>query len=189
MDADCYKFLHLVSSQSLAATDICLITVSNGSDDSGSMSFGWIIVLPCGRRLVRCAGPAYGPTGSSFCAEGYGFLSLSRFLVRLCNFCSVQSTWPIKMLTHNQGLLTRLESSLPYPVTIVAVHTCTTDRRLLATHIACSSGAAASSLASLIYYNTRCITSTLLAIYTLHVTWHRTTPHPTTRRCCSTFAK
>jgi hypothetical protein len=79
------------------------------------MTFGWVIALPTGCRLARCSGPAYGPMGSSFRAEGYGFLSVTRFLVHLCEFCATTPSWTIKMLTDNKGLLTRLERSLPYP--------------------------------------------------------------------------
>jgi hypothetical protein len=72
MEVDCYEFACLVDSQVLDESAIQLITVSDGSDDEGSMSFGWIIALPNGRRLARCAGPAYGPTGSSFRAGWNG---------------------------------------------------------------------------------------------------------------------
>lgn len=115
MDVGCYEFLDLVTSQELAANATQLLTVSDGSDDSGSMSFGWVIALPSGRRLARCSGPAFGPIGSSFRAEGYGFLSVTQFLIRLCDFCSTRPAWTIKMMTDNAGLLTRIESSLPYP--------------------------------------------------------------------------
>jgi hypothetical protein len=77
MAVDCYKFLDLVNSQQIDDTDntaMHLITVSKGSNDSGSMTFGWVIALPEGRCLARCSGPAFGPSGSSFQAEGYGFL-------------------------------------------------------------------------------------------------------------------
>ena len=71
-------------------------------------------MLPSG-RLAPCSGPAFGPTGSSFHAKGYGFLSVTRFLVRLCEFCLEAPTWTIQMMTDNQGLLTRIEASLGYP--------------------------------------------------------------------------
>ncbi len=73
MTIDCYEFLEIVNEQELDDTDIRLLTVSDGSDVEGSMSFGWIIALPSGRRLARCSGPAFGPSGSSFRAEGYRF--------------------------------------------------------------------------------------------------------------------
>jgi hypothetical protein len=86
MHVGCYKFMTIVNSQDLAANATQLITVSDGSDDSGSMTFGWVIATPDGRRLARCSGPVFGPFGSSFRAEGYGFLSVSQFLVRLQEF-------------------------------------------------------------------------------------------------------
>jgi hypothetical protein len=108
MEVDCYEFLSLVESQILEESAIQLLTVSDGSDDSGAMTFGWIIAMPCSQRLAQCSGPAYGPTGSSFRAEG------NRFLVRLCEFCLITPSWSIQMMTDNQGLLTRIETSLPH---------------------------------------------------------------------------
>jgi hypothetical protein len=52
MEVDCYEFLDLVDSQLILDDVIRLITVSDGSDASGSMSFGWVIALPNGRRLA-----------------------------------------------------------------------------------------------------------------------------------------
>jgi hypothetical protein len=115
MDVDCYAFLNLVNTQPLDETEVHLLTMSDGSDDDGAMTFGWIISLPNGNRLARCAGPAFGPYGSSFRAEGYGFLSVARFLVRLQEFCNQTPRWRIQMMTDNQGLLTRVETSLPFP--------------------------------------------------------------------------
>jgi hypothetical protein len=111
MHVGCYEFMTIVNSQDLAANAIQLITVSDGSN---LMTFGWVIATPDGRRLARCSGPVFGPFGSSFHAEGYGFLSVSRFLVRLQEFCATAPTWCIRMMTGNQGLITRLELSLPY---------------------------------------------------------------------------
>jgi hypothetical protein len=48
MEVDCYEFLDLVNAQVLDENDPCLITVSNGSGASGSMTFGWVITLPDG---------------------------------------------------------------------------------------------------------------------------------------------
>jgi hypothetical protein len=73
MDVECYEFLELVNAQNLDETAVQLITVSDGSDDSGSMTFGWAIALPSGFRLACCFGPAYGPSGSSFEPKATGF--------------------------------------------------------------------------------------------------------------------
>ena len=114
MHVDCFEFIHLVNTHTPDVAPIHLITVSDRSDDDGSMTFGWAIALPTGRRLAHCAGPAYGPYGSSFRAEGYGFLSVARFLIRIQEFCSIAITGTVKMLTDNQGLVTRLQTSLPF---------------------------------------------------------------------------
>jgi hypothetical protein len=52
MDVNCFEFLDIVNSQDKTNDATQLITVSDGSDDSGSMSFGWIIALPTGRCLA-----------------------------------------------------------------------------------------------------------------------------------------
>ncbi len=40
MEVDCYEFLSLVESQILEESAIQLLTVSDGSNDSGAMTFG-----------------------------------------------------------------------------------------------------------------------------------------------------
>jgi hypothetical protein len=66
MDVGCFQFLELVTEQDSTDDATQLLTVSDGSDDSGSISFGWVIALPTVRRLARCSGPAFAPLGSSF---------------------------------------------------------------------------------------------------------------------------
>jgi hypothetical protein len=114
MEVNCFAFLDLVNSQTSQENAIQLLTMSDGPDDSGAMTFGWVIALPTGRRLARCAGPAFGLYGSSFRAEGYGLLSVVRFLVRLQTFCAQTPTWHIQLMTDNEGLLTRVTTSLPF---------------------------------------------------------------------------
>jgi hypothetical protein len=70
MHVDCYELIRLVETQMTQTTQVQLITVSDGFDNAGAMTFGWIISLPDGTRLARCVGPAYGPFGTSFRAEG-----------------------------------------------------------------------------------------------------------------------
>jgi hypothetical protein len=77
MLVDCHEFIRLVDIQRRRNTQIQLLTMSDGSDNNGAMTFGWTISLPDGTCLARCSGPAYGPFGMSFPAEGYGFLSVS----------------------------------------------------------------------------------------------------------------
>jgi hypothetical protein len=53
---------------------------SDGSVQDERASFGWVIANDKGTRLVSCKGPAYGSRPTSYRAEGYGFLSLVRFI-------------------------------------------------------------------------------------------------------------
>jgi hypothetical protein len=42
-------------------------------------------------------------------------LPVSQFLIRIQEFCATTTAWVIKMMTDNQGLLTRITTSLQYP--------------------------------------------------------------------------
>jgi hypothetical protein len=113
---DCYEFIQLIESQPARNTEIQLLTMSDGSDNFGAMTFGWTIALPDSTCLARGSSPAYGPFGTSFRAKGYGFLSVvSWILFRLQEFCGITSLWQMKMMTDNLGLLTRVQKVLPYP--------------------------------------------------------------------------
>jgi hypothetical protein len=116
MLVDCYEVIWLVKTTPLCNTAIHLLMTSDGSDNAGAMTFGWILSLSNGQRLARCSGPAYGPFGS---AKGYGFLLVSRFLLRLHEYCGVTPSWHVKMMTDNLGLITWLKKSLlhlePFP--------------------------------------------------------------------------
>jgi len=50
-------------------------------------AFGWSMSLRDGRRIAKCSGAVYGYRPSSYRAEGYGLLSVLRFLIRLKEFC------------------------------------------------------------------------------------------------------
>jgi hypothetical protein len=113
MDVGCYEFLDLDTSQELEATATQLLTVSDGSDDAGSMSFGWVIALPSGRHLTRCSGPAFSPIGSSFRAEGYSFLSVTRFLLQICNFALLGQTGQSKCSPTMQASSLALQQVYP----------------------------------------------------------------------------
>jgi ribosomal protein L17 len=53
---------------------------SDGSVQAHRASFAWVISTSTGERLVTCMGPAYGCKPTSYRAEGYGILSVLRFL-------------------------------------------------------------------------------------------------------------
>ena len=85
--------------------------VSNGSVAKHRGTFGWAISLPCGTRLASCSGSAYGFKPTSFRSEGYGMLSLTRFILRLFEFCGYPIPAGINLATDNEGLIARIASS------------------------------------------------------------------------------
>jgi hypothetical protein len=113
---DCYAFIDLVSAFDPEYNDlhVQLYNVSDGSAFNTSMSFGWAMSLPDGTRLATCSGPAYGSKQSSFRAEGYGMLSLVRFIHHLSQYCDALPTWKIKLICDNEGLITRLKVAIQY---------------------------------------------------------------------------
>ena len=60
--------------------EACVIA-SDGSASDGKGSFAWVISGADGSILAECKGPVYGAKVTSFRAEGYGILSVLRFLI------------------------------------------------------------------------------------------------------------
>jgi hypothetical protein len=61
-------------------------------------AFGWIISTPKGVRLVRANGPVRGYRPTSYRAEGYGTLSVLRFVANLILYCqegAILSQWEV----------------------------------------------------------------------------------------------
>ena len=59
------------------------LVASDGSHLDKAASFGWILSSTDGQRLLQCKGPCFGGRLNSYRAEGYGLLSVSRFLYHL----------------------------------------------------------------------------------------------------------
>lgn len=57
-----------------------VLVASDGSQKGPKASFGWVLSTLDGNRIVTCNGPSYGAKPNSYRAEGYGLLSVSRFL-------------------------------------------------------------------------------------------------------------
>eukprot|EP00980_Cylindrotheca_fusiformis_P020836 scaffold7832_cov103-Cylindrotheca_fusiformis.AAC.3 len=89
-------------------------SVSDGSEFSGSMTFGWVIAASDGTRVVTCAGPAFGSQASSYRAEGYGFVSMALFLFHLRHFSSAIPDWRLTFVSDNLGLVTKTSQSWEY---------------------------------------------------------------------------
>ena len=66
-----------------------ILACSDGSSQTTRGSFAWYLSTQTGERLARCSGPVFGHKISSYRAEGYGILSLCRFLFQLRGFCKI----------------------------------------------------------------------------------------------------
>jgi hypothetical protein len=87
--------------------------VSDGSELSQKMTFGWVLCTASGIRLAICSGPAFG-TGSSHRAEGTGMLSVARFLYHLSQYCNTTIHNPLVYTSDNLGLITCINQRLQY---------------------------------------------------------------------------
>jgi hypothetical protein len=67
------------------------------------MSFAWVLALPCGQRVVTCAGPVFGFRESSYRSEGYGVLSAVRFVYHLFQFCGCAPQWRYEYMADNKA--------------------------------------------------------------------------------------
>jgi hypothetical protein len=116
MPLDCYALLAAAKAINPADYDfkLHLISLSDGSAVNHSMSFGWVMSLPTAQRVATCSGPAPGSVQSSFRAEGYGLLSVTRFLYHLFRFCGVDPELKIQLSCDNDPLLRRVQSALPH---------------------------------------------------------------------------
>jgi hypothetical protein len=83
---DPFELLALCTNAS-STRGFTLLFVSDGSAGNNSMSFAWVLALPCGKRVATCAGPVFGFRESSYRSEGYGVLSAVRFVFHLFQFC------------------------------------------------------------------------------------------------------
>ena len=68
-------------------------------------AFGWIISTREGERLARANGPVRGYRPTSYRAEGYGILSILRFVKRLLLYCNEDPVWQWEMTSDNISLV------------------------------------------------------------------------------------
>jgi hypothetical protein len=110
---DPFELLSLCTHASSAA-GLTLLFVSDGSAGNNSMSFAWVMALPCGQRVATCAGPVFGFRESSYRSEGYGVLSAVRFVYHLFRFCCCVPKWRYEYMADNKGLLTAILQDAQY---------------------------------------------------------------------------
>jgi hypothetical protein len=89
--------------------------VSDGSQITHSMSYGWVLGTSTGEILAENYGPCYG-IGTSHRAEGWGMLSGGRFLYHLALYTrqTYGTRIPILSISDNKGLVTRVSDRHKY---------------------------------------------------------------------------
>jgi hypothetical protein len=82
LKADVFTIMGKIIHGFSAASDGSVLHQTNGS-------FGWILATNNGERLVEAYGPVRGYRPTSYRAEGYGLLSVLRFITRIHEFCNI----------------------------------------------------------------------------------------------------
>jgi len=75
---------------------------------STQSSFGWALSTDQGIQAATGMGPVRGPRPSSYRAEGYGLLSILRFLIRIAEFTGCTERWHGTLVTDSQSVLKTL---------------------------------------------------------------------------------
>ncbi len=108
---------HIEYHQDFYSIHHCLTTcqismgVSDGSVIKDQGAYGWCLSSQDGTRLATGMGPAQGMKPSSYRAEGYGMLSILRFIIRLFEFCGTEPRCS-KIYSDNMALIIRIDKQL-----------------------------------------------------------------------------
>ena len=86
--------------------------VSDGSVITKQGAYGWCLSTSDGIRLATGMGPAQGMSPSSYRAEGYGMLSILRFLTHISIFCGTPPRCSA-VYSDNIALVLRIARQLP----------------------------------------------------------------------------
>eukprot|EP00957_Ditylum_brightwellii_P191434 14575132-Ditylum_brightwellii.AAC.1 len=88
---------------------------SDGSSDKEEnvMTFGWTIVDENKDPLVEHLRPTFGKA-PSFCAEGYGLLSLAWFLHHGKTYTQTKIQCYIEILINNKGIVKQMKDQISY---------------------------------------------------------------------------
>ena len=84
----------------------------------GAGSFGWKASDAQGNRLVQCSGPARGHRISSYRSEGYGMLSVFRFLDRIHVYCEQSiNAKAVTVVCDNKSMVQQVAELIPTSAT------------------------------------------------------------------------
>eukprot|EP00957_Ditylum_brightwellii_P210113 15364588-Ditylum_brightwellii.AAC.1 len=96
-------------------TDTQINIASNGSsvEEENIMIFGWIIVNKDKEMIAEHVGPVFGQA-TSFGTEGYGLLSVARFIHYISQYMNQAVCCDINMYIDNKGIVKRINYQLTY---------------------------------------------------------------------------
>ena len=104
--------LHIAATQ----TTNNIIIATDGSENNGKGSYGWIICTTAGHTIATGSGTSFGFAILSFRCEAYGILAALRFIIHLLRYHHVpQNNNHIQWWCDCQSLLRRLQHTLPNP--------------------------------------------------------------------------
>jgi hypothetical protein len=92
-----------------------IYSASDGSVKDNQGSFGWLLSSPDGTVILKCSGPAFGMSMKSYRAEGYGVLSLLRFIYQLYTFCHQPLPTNLHIFCDSKSLLDKTAVYMKHP--------------------------------------------------------------------------
>jgi hypothetical protein len=108
LPTDIFTLCHAMSTQQP------IYVTSDGSVSDSQSSFAWVLSTSDGQRLATCNGPACGFQCTSYRSEGYGLLSILRFVLQAYRYTSILPFPRMKIHTDSESVLTKLSEYLQF---------------------------------------------------------------------------
>lgn len=112
--SDVFSVVHHITS-CLSFPTASLLLATNGSVTRGHGSFGLVLSLSDGTRLLSNNGPALGYRLNSYRAECYGLLSGLSLLLRMFEYTSTTIPDAIQIHTDSESMILKLRDMLTWP--------------------------------------------------------------------------
>ena len=101
--------------EALTNSDTSITLASDGGAAYGHGSYGWLICYSPEHVVARCKGVARGYPITSRRAEGYGGLSLARFIIHVIKFCDITFDANMRWYCDSQDIIKRIRDYSPAP--------------------------------------------------------------------------
>ena len=103
------KILNTTKLIEMLITGKAVFTTDGSAPDKAS--FGWAIAAADKTRLATCFGPTQGFKPSSYRAEGYGALSVLRFLIRFIQHHQIETMAPPQGFCDNESIVENVKEA------------------------------------------------------------------------------